>query len=116
MRNKERVLKTFILSVVLIFIFLSSTGCMEKSKNVVSQEDTSLMIEKTQGNLEQLKLERDRIMQRIKEAKEVKSINPAMSQKEKAENIKKLDEISEELLEQSKQIEERIKALQQNKN
>jgi fructose-1,6-bisphosphatase len=116
MRNKERVLKTCILSVVLVFIFLSFTGCVEKGKEVVNVEDASLVIEGTNGNLEQLKLERDKIMQKIKESKEIKSINPIMSENEMKENIKKLDKLSEDLLEQSKEIEEKIKTIQQNNN
>jgi hypothetical protein len=116
MKNRERVLKLCMFSVVLVLIFLNFTRCAEKSKNEVIQEDALLIIEMERDNLEQLKLEKDKVIQKIKEAEELKSTNSTISEAEKKANLKKLEELSEDLLRQSKEIEEKIKTHQYNKN
>lgn len=89
---------------------------MEKSKVDINQDEASLIIERSQGDIEQLKLEREKLLQKIKETAKTRSMNPVISDAEKEKNKKRLEELSEDLLEKSKEIEEKIKILQQDKN
>jgi tRNA nucleotidyltransferase/poly(A) polymerase len=117
--NKGR-LKFCILLLILILLLLSFTGCVEKNKEDINIEDIniegdSLTPQNVQGEIEQLKDKRDEIMRRIKEVKEAKLKNPPSSKEIEEDAIKKQEELIKHLLEQSKELEERIKESQKDK-
>ncbi|MHB1392980.1 MAG: hypothetical protein ACYCYE_07875 [Clostridia bacterium] len=88
----NRIAKVCLLSFILAFLFLNVLGCVDGDKEAAESN------------------------KKIDKASDVKTNDAVLSKEENQKELKRLEELEAKLLEQSKEIEEKIKELQQKVN
>ncbi|HYF83499.1 MAG TPA: hypothetical protein VEB00_10795 [Clostridia bacterium] len=112
----KRTAKVCLLTFISVLLLLSTLGCVEEDKEISTPVNNPVNTEKTESNIEGLKKEAAKLEKQIEKASEIKTNDTVLSDEEKQKELKRLEDMEAKLLEQSKEIEEKIKELQKKGN
>lgn len=104
--------KVCLYSLILALLLSCVLGCAKDDKEASNPANTSIISDKADVKLEALKSEGEKIKKQIDEAKKTKTNDNVLTSEDREQKLKILEEQEAKLLEQSKEMEEKIKKLQ----